>query len=132
MTMKTLLITACLLGMTGVVCGAFGAHALRDKLSAGQLDSFEVGVRYQLIHAVVLLVVALLFAQGHPGLLRISGTLFAVGIVLFSGSIYLLATRELIGLTSWKWLGPVTPLGGLCLISGWATLLVWAVRLKTY
>jgi len=128
MAFKTLLILASCYGMTGVILGAFGAHALKDSLNTSQLQSYEVGVRYQLIHAVVMLAVVLLAGQGNAGLLRWSGLLFAVGILLFSGSIYLLATRELIGLTSWKWLGPITPLGGLCLISGWAMTLIWAVK----
>jgi uncharacterized membrane protein YgdD (TMEM256/DUF423 family) len=128
--MRTLLIVAAVYGLTAVVLGAFGAHALKEKLSAEQLVSYETGVRYQLIHALLIMVVALWMRQSPSMLLYWSALLVAVGVALFSFSIYLLATRELIGLSSYKWLGPVTPLGGLLMISGWVLLLVWAVKTK--
>jgi len=129
--MRLILILSACYGLTGVILGAFGAHALKDRLDPAQLLSYETGVRYQLIHAVAMMVVALLAGSAESPLLKWSGQLFAIGIFLFSFSIYLLATRELTGLASWKWLGPVTPLGGLCLISGWLLLLVWAIRQKS-
>jgi len=128
--MKTLLILAAFYGLSAVILGAFGAHALKDRIPPERLISYETGVRYQLIHAAVLLLVVLLAGQGNAGLLKISCGLFGLGVLLFSFSLYLLALRDMIGLTSWRWLGPVTPLGGLCLIGGWAALLVWAVRAK--
>jgi len=106
----------------GVILGAFGAHALKEQLTPDRLASFETGVRYQMYHAIALLVVAILFAHLDQRLLRITGWLFSIGILLFSGSIYLLACRELIGLTTYKWLGPITPIGGTCLIIGWGIL----------
>jgi uncharacterized membrane protein YgdD (TMEM256/DUF423 family) len=126
--MRALLVVAAFYGLTAVVLGAFGAHALKAKLSADQLVSYETGVRYQLIHALLILVIALWSRQSPSALLGWAGTLLAIGIALFSFSIYLLATRDVIGLTSWKWLGPVTPFGGLLLISGWVLILVWALR----
>lgn len=128
--MKIFFTAAAVYGLTAVVLGAFGAHALKAKLSVDQLASFETGVRYQLIHAVVLLVIALLMSGSASALLRGSGYLFVVGVVLFSFSIYLLALRDLLGIGAWRWLGPVTPLGGACLISGWILLLVWSLKLK--
>jgi len=128
--MRLILIAAVMYGLTGVILGAFGAHALKDRLNPDQLLSYETGVRYQLIHAVAMMVIALLAGSAGSSLLKWSGQLFAVGVFLFSFSIYLLATREITGLASWKWLGPVTPIGGLCLISGWFMLLMWAIRQK--
>jgi uncharacterized membrane protein YgdD (TMEM256/DUF423 family) len=102
-------------GMMGVVLGAFGAHALRSRLAPEQLASWETAVHYQLFHAIVLLALGLYgAATGRP--LGASPWLFAAGIVLFSGSIYGLV------LGSWRWLGPVTPLGGIALIAGWISL----------
>lgn len=109
--------TASLLGASGVLLGAFGAHGLKARLSAESLASWNTAVEYHLLHAVVVLVLA--WASGpsgpaSPWALR----LFTAGIVLFSGSIYLLV------LGGPRWLGPVTPVGGLCLILGWLSLLL--------
>jgi uncharacterized membrane protein YgdD (TMEM256/DUF423 family) len=128
--MKLFLIAAAIFGLTGVVLGAFGAHGLKGVLTADQLASYETGVRYQLLHAVVLLVVATLLPRTDALLLHWAGYLFISGIILFSVSIYLLALRNQLGITTWQWLGPITPLGGLCLIAGWLTLAIWAIRLK--
>ncbi len=97
--------------------GAFGAHALRSQLSPTSLSSWETAVAYQMYHALVLLVVGIWLNTDGPSTLKIAGALFAFGVVLFSGSIYALV------LTSMSWLGPVTPLGGLLLMGGWATIL---------
>lgn len=123
-----MLVIAALYGATGVILGAFGAHGLKGRLTPELLVSFETGVRYQLIHALLLLVLALWARSAPSSLLSWSAMLVAVGVLLFSGSIYLLATREL---TGWAWargLGPVTPLGGLLLIGGWVLLAVAAWR----
>ena len=111
---------AALLGMLGVVLGAFGAHGLRDRVEPAALASWHTAVTYQLLHSVVLLALALFAsATGRP--LGASPWLFVAGITLFSGSIYGLV------LTPWRWLGPITPIGGLLLIAGWASLL-WLAR----
>ena len=103
-------------GFLGVAAGAFGAHALRGRLSPEFLQVFETGARYQLIHALALVLVALV-AERRPGrLAAAAGWLFTAGIVLFSGSLYALA---LTGTRAW---GAVTPLGGLCFLAGWALL----------
>jgi uncharacterized membrane protein YgdD (TMEM256/DUF423 family) len=111
---------AALLGATGVILGAFGAHALRARLEPAQLASWTTAVQYQLFHAVALLAIgSWIEASGRsPGP---TPWLFALGILLFSGSIYGLV------LTPWRWLGPVTPIGGMLLIAGWLSLL-WAAR----
>ncbi|HEX5724264.1 MAG TPA: DUF423 domain-containing protein [Longimicrobiaceae bacterium] len=106
----------CVFGFLGVAAGAFGAHALRARLAPELLAAFETGARYQLVHALALLAVALA-AERLPGRgWRAAGWLFTLGIVAFSGSLYLLA------LTGARWLGAVTPLGGAALLAGWVAL----------
>lgn len=107
---------AAILGLVGVVLGAFGAHGLRDRVEPAQLASWHTAVNYQLFHAVALLALAL-FASATNRPLGVSPWLFAAGVTLFSGSIYLLV------LTPWRFLGPITPIGGMLLIAGWASLL---------
>jgi uncharacterized membrane protein YgdD (TMEM256/DUF423 family) len=101
-------------GFLAVALGAFGAHALRDRLTPELLAVFDTGARYQLVHAVV--VVALGFAEARLPAVRLSAVLFLVGTVLFSGSLYLLA------LTGTRGFGAITPLGGLALLAGWVWL----------
>lgn len=108
-----------LLAFVGVALGAFGAHALRSSLSAADLAIFETGVRYQMYHAVALLGVAWAWTRWPGGGITAAGWLFVAGIVVFSGSLYALV------LTGQRWLGAVTPLGGLCFLAGWACL-AWA------
>jgi uncharacterized membrane protein YgdD (TMEM256/DUF423 family) len=110
-------------GALGVALGAFGAHALRDRLGADMLAIFETGVRYQVYHAFALVAVfAALMKWPGSGLLAASGWLFVAGIIIFSGSLYILA---LSGVRTW---GAVTPLGGVAFLAGWICLLVAAVR----
>ena len=115
-------ITAAVLGASAVALGAFGTHSLRDVLSAESLATFDTAVRYQLIHAVVLLVVAQLTASFSTKWIRRSGYLFGAGIILFSGSLYGLV------LTGWSAFGPITPVGGACLIAGWLCLVVASIE----
>ena len=126
---KSFLIAATAVGGIAVILGAFGAHALKTKLSPEYLQIFETGVRYQFYHALVLLLLAIGFDKLAAGPAQIAGYCFIIGIILFSGSIYLLATRELLGIDSWKsFLGPLTPLGGLSLVAGWAFFLFAAIK----
>lgn len=113
-------------GLTAVVLGAFGAHALKKKFTEDQQDSFETGVRYQFYHALVLLITG--FAQ-TAGLIEPGAHtwLFIGGTVLFSFSIYGLCLSGAFG-TKWRFLGPVTPLGGLLLVGGWLSLLLAILR----
>lgn len=120
---EPLLLIAALLGASGVMLGAFGAHALRARLGSG-LSTWDTAVTYHLIHAVALLAVAVLLRSAtDAGLLRAAGWSMAFGVLLFSGSLYLLA------LDGPRWLGPITPLGGLGFIVGWILLAVYAVRM---
>ena len=108
--------------MLAVILGAFGAHALTSRLSAEQLVSWETGVRYQMFHALALLVLALWFDRGMA--LKPSLICFALGTLLFSGSIYLLS----LGIGPRAVLGPVTPVGGVLLIAGWGWFLWSAIK----
>jgi len=116
-------VLASLAGGLAVVLGAFGAHALKDRLEPAMLAAFNTAVHYQMLHATVVLVIMLLArTSDSPGfLLGAAGSMLA-GILLFSGSLYVLV------LWGWRWLGPITPLGGALLITGWGLLLVAMVR----
>jgi uncharacterized membrane protein YgdD (TMEM256/DUF423 family) len=117
---------AAILGGLSVAAGAFASHALREKLSERALEIFETGARYQMYHALALLLVALLLsrAEAAQSTLVASGLAFIVGVVVFSGSLYTLS------LTSIKWLGAITPLGGAAFIIGWSCLAVAAWSFK--
>lgn len=122
MNPKIVHILACFFGATGVILGALGAHALKEKIDSLKIDSFKTGVLYQLLHALVLLYLGSNAEKLAASKYNIAVYCFVLGICLFSGSIYLLSTRELIGLNKYEWLGPITPLGGLLFIIGWITL----------
>ena len=130
--MKTFLVLGAVLGFVGVALGAFGSHALRAKLPVERLVMFETGVRYQMWHGLALFAVVLVdmwtrsvagstsfltLRAGTSWSVATAGWLFVAGIVLFSGSLYVLAVT---GRRAW---GAVTPFGGACLLLGWASLL---------
>jgi uncharacterized membrane protein YgdD (TMEM256/DUF423 family) len=104
----------------GVALGAFGAHSLRTKLTPEMLNIFEVGVRYQMYHALGLIAVAWATTRWPEINLNAAGWAFIVGIVIFSGSLYLLS------ITDTRWLGAITPIGGLAFLFGWA-ILIWSL-----
>ncbi len=114
---KLFITLASLSGMLAVMFGAFGAHALKGRLDDYALGVFQTAVQYHFYHSLALLAVGMLaLSQPQTALLRSSGWLFLTGIVIFSGSLYMLS------LTGVRWLGAVTPLGGLAFIAGWACL----------
>ncbi len=119
MTSKIFIITATLFGMLAIVFGAFGAHLLQKKLTESQLKSFETGVKYQMYHAIVLLVLGLNFSNLTTSLY----ICFTLGIILFSFSIYGLVLSDAKG-KKMKFLGPITPIGGLLLVVGWILTLM--------
>lgn len=123
---KLVLIFGCIYGMLGVILGAFGAHLFKKIISKEKLESFETGVKYQLLHAVVLLVIGLMFDFGQTTQ-QLAAIFFIVGICLFSFSIYILSFSEKLG-PKVKFLGPITPLGGLLIILGWCSLLVYFIQ----
>jgi uncharacterized membrane protein YgdD (TMEM256/DUF423 family) len=121
---RAYIVLAALFGFTGVALGAFASHGLRSQLSATYLAVFQTGVQYQLLHALALLGVALLSLHRPSRLLTAAGALFTAGILLFSGSLYLL-TLSGIGK-----LGMITPIGGTAFLAGWLCLAVagWRIR----
>lgn len=114
------------LGMIAVILGALGSHALKEVLRPEQLESFTIGVRYQMTH-VLLLMVVLLTSYFDEDVKQTSFWLTIIGILLFSGSIYLLNLQELLGMKL-SFLGPVTPIGGLFLIANWGFLALKAFK----
>ena len=126
---KQIIVTAGFFGLLAVIAGAFGAHALQAMLNAKQLDVWHTAVQYQFYHVFALLFLST-FTRFKNNLISTSYYLFTFGIIFFSGSLYLLACRDLIG---WSWLtfmGPITPIVGLLFILGWATLAVAGLRNK--
>jgi uncharacterized membrane protein YgdD (TMEM256/DUF423 family) len=120
--MKIVLSFAALSAMFAVILGAFAAHGLKSRLSETLLTTFQTGVQYQMYHSIALLFVVVLYRQMPQPLLLWSIGLFFAGIVLFSGSLYMLAITQI------KWFGPITPIGGLCFILAWAMLIVATLK----
>lgn len=121
---RVYLLIAAFFGLTGVALGAFAAHGLKSRLGADYLAVFQTGVHYQLIHALALFGVALLALHAPSRLLTAAGGLFSLGVLLFSGSLYLLT------LTGMSKLGIVTPIGGTAFLAGWICLMLAAWNLR--
>ena len=123
MTNSLFLILASINGFLAVALGAFGAHGLRNSLSPELLSSFQTGVQYHMYHALALLGIGILTLH-NPGsmLLKSSGYLFLLGIVLFSGSLYVLSISGI------RWIGAITPIGGVSLLAAWALLFLFALQ----
>ncbi|MET4025494.1 uncharacterized membrane protein YgdD (TMEM256/DUF423 family) [Marinobacter sp. MBR-99] len=116
------LVMGALAGLLAVMAGAFGAHGLRQVVSARGLEVFQTGVSYQMYHALILIAAGLMPVLGlSRRLLTVACAFWLAGIVLFSGSLYLLV------LSGHHWLGPVTPVGGVCFMIGWALLVAAAL-----
>lgn len=113
-------ILGCLMALLAVAAGAFGGHVLKPRLAPDLFDIFEVAARYHMYHALALLATAWAAQQWPSPLVQVAGWAFVAGIALFAGSLYLLS------LSGVRWLGAVTPLGGLCFMVGWLCL-AWAV-----
>lgn len=126
---KTIGILAGTLAAIAVILGALGAHALKAKLPAEQLLSFETGVKYQFYSAFALMAVYIIQKQNHSNDLNLSAWFFFIGTLFFSGSIYLLATRSLFGMPGGlKFLGPITPIGGVLMIAGWLIFILTIIK----
>jgi len=125
---KRIILIGALFGIIGVIFGAFGAHGLEGKVSATSLDNWKTAVSYQFYHTFAILYLST-FSRAKNGLINFSFITFTLGIILFSGSLYLLATREITQLSA-SFLGPITPLGGLCFILGWIGLFIATIRHK--
>ena len=120
---RTFFVLASLFGGLSVALGAFGAHALEDRLTEALMGTYQTAVQYQFYHALALVAVAFAISRWPGGKLpEIAGWLFVAGILLFSGSLYLLV------MTNTSWLGAITPLGGVAFIVGWLLLALTAWR----
>lgn len=126
---KRILLTASLFGALAVIFGAFGAHSLKQVLSSGSLEIWAKGVEYQFYHVFALLFLAQ-YAAGDAPMVKWACRFFTLGIIFFSGSLYLLACRDVLHLGFINFIGPVTPVGGLCLILGWLFLFFTALKRK--
>lgn len=118
---RTFLLAGAVAGFIGVAFGAFGAHGLRGRLSPDMLSVFETGVRYQMYHALALLLTAIVAGRADSRAVVAAGWLFVTGIALFSGSLYVLAVT---GVTAF---GAITPIGGVAFLAGWVCLAVAAL-----
>jgi len=130
------LVTIGLLGASAVALGALGAHALKNQIPTGlitpdQLNGFDTAVKYQMYHTLAMLLVVILNKDLQNKLLKYAYRLFFGGIILFSGSLYFLCTRHLLGADWLKFLGPITPIGGILFVIGWLLFTYAAIKSKT-
>ncbi|MEI6817706.1 MAG: DUF423 domain-containing protein [Bacteroidota bacterium] len=125
---KSFLIIASIFGALAVMLGAFGAHTLKPLISEDYLRIYEKGVSYQFYHTIALLLSALMMERNGSKYLRWACRSFIFGIICFSGSLYVLATRDLIGISNVSIIGPITPIGGLGFILGWLFLLIGNIK----
>lgn len=125
---KRIILTAAFFGALAVIFGAFGAHALKKIIDPEALQTWHTGVEYQFYHVFALLYLST-FARYKNKLIGVSFICFTLGIVLFSGSLYLLAIKDAYHLAV-GFIGPITPIGGLCFIVGWASLFLAALKDK--
>ena len=119
---KPFIKTAAIIGALSVALGAFGAHALKEKLPADALAIFETAVRYQFYHVFALLAAGILFKEFQNKWIKNAGKLFIAGIIIFCGSLYLLTTIKGLNVEGMNWIGAITPLGGIAFITGWICL----------
>ncbi|WP_113654709.1 DUF423 domain-containing protein [Pedobacter namyangjuensis] len=126
---KRIILTASFFGALAVVLGAFGAHSLKNLVDAYALDIWHKGVEYQFYHVFALLYLST-FARYKNKLIGFSFLFFTLGILLFSGSLYILALKDILNITNTKIIGPITPIGGLFFILGWISLFLAAVKDK--
>jgi uncharacterized membrane protein YgdD (TMEM256/DUF423 family) len=132
---KQLIRFAGISGGIAVTLGAMAAHYLKSKMETGaispnDLQAFETASRYQIYHSIVLLAIAFFYDKLEEKSIKRAAYCFITGIILFSGSLYLLSTSGLIGLGNIRWLGPVTPVGGLFLIAGWVLTAFSGFKIK--
>ncbi|MEE1885466.1 DUF423 domain-containing protein [Pedobacter flavus] len=125
---KKIILTAAVFGIIAVIFGAFGAHTLKDQLSSSELSTWDKGVTYQFYHTLALLYLST-FARYKNNLINIGYFCFVAGIICFSGSLYVLATRSITGIEMGQ-LGLITPIGGLFFILGWLMLFLAALKDK--
>ena len=128
---KNIFKAAAIFGGLAVAFGAFGAHSLEDITTDEKiLHGFQTGVQYQMYHALALLAIAIMYQKDPGKWLKWAGNFFIAGIILFSGSLYLLTFLKIQESSAVKWAGPVTPLGGVFFIAGWLFLLMAVIKKK--
>ena len=127
---RSALVSGALLAAVAVILGAFGAHALKQVLDPDQLVTFETGVRYQFYHAFALLLTGIIYGSFPEKLVRSAATCFTIGIVLFSGSLYLITLLKMNGTVGLSGVGILTPIGGVFFILGWLMLLFGVLKKK--
>lgn len=126
---KRIILTAASFGVIAVILGAFGAHGLKSIITENQLEIWQKGVEYQFYHTFAILYLSN-FARYKNKLIALSFSFFTIGIILFSGSLYFLAIKDAYSLSFARFLGPITPIGGLCFIIGWVCLFLAALKDK--
>ncbi len=126
---KRIIIIASIFGILAVILGAFGAHGLKRVITAAELDTWHTAVQYQFYHTLALLFLAT-FSRFRSRAINAASWFFTIGILLFSGSLYLLSAKDLLNITNVGILGPITPIGGLFFILGWVSLLVATIKNK--
>lgn len=126
---KRIILTASFFGAVAVLLGAFGAHGLKSLIDGPSLEIWQKGVDYQFYHTFALLYLST-FARYRNKLINIAYFCFTFGIILFSGSLYLLATRSILNISFTEFIGPVTPIGGLLFVLGWIMLFFAAIKDK--
>ena len=125
---KRFLLTGAALGALAVVLGAFGAHELKKIVPPDTVTTFQTGVQYQMYHAIALLAVAIIFERYPNKLIKWSGTCFIAGIILFSGSLYIITALKATETVGLKGIGIITPFGGLFFIAGWLLLFAGIIK----
>ena len=125
---KPILLKGALLGAIAVILGALGAHALKNILAPEQLLSFETGVKYQMYHALLLVILSLAIKPTSSKYLLTAVNLIFLGVILFSGSIYLLTIKNILGMEFLKFVGPITPIGGILIVVGWVLLILEGLK----
>lgn len=125
---KRFVVTGAVLGAIAVALGAFGAHGLKKIVPAETVQTFQTGVQYQMYHGLALLLTGLLYEKCSKRFVKTAGILFIIGVILFSGSLYLLTAGKVTETTGMDKAGMITPLGGLAFIGGWLFLFLAAIR----
>lgn len=126
---KQLIIVASVFGILAVILGAFGSHGLKNLLDPAGIEVWKTAVSYQFYHTFALLFLALAPATAIKNV-KPAAWFFVLGILFFSGSLYLISLKEILGISGLSILGPITPLGGLCFILGWSSILYSALKNK--
>ena len=126
---KRIIIIASVFGILAVILGAFGAHALKARLTTSELEVWKTAVDYQFYHTFALLFLSA-FSRFNSREIKLASWFFSLGIILFSGSLYLISAKEILNISQISVIGPITPIGGLFFIMGWISLLIATIKNK--